>query len=269
MIGTHPRVSVLMGIYNCSHTLEEAVDSIRNQTFTDWELILCDDGSTDDTLAKAEALAKNDSRIRIIRNSKNLGLARTLDHCASVAFGEYFARMDGDDRCSPDRFAKLVRALDTHPEIAVVSSWMCSFDERGPWGIVRTKEYPVPRDFLNGSPIIHAPCMMRRTPFEAVGGYGSEAWLIRAEDYYLWFKFYANGYRALNLQEVLYSMRDDRMAQGRRTLRSRINETIVRWKGFKMLGLPWLQRLWAVRPLLVWATPSLFYRWLHHRRQAS
>jgi glycosyltransferase EpsE len=111
--------------------------------------------------------------------------------------------------------------------------------------------------------------MMRRTAFEAVGGYGAERWLIRAEDYHLWFKFYAKGYQALNLQEPLYSMRDDRNAQARRTLQSRINEAIVRWRGFKMLGLPWLHRLWAIRPLIIWATPSFLYNWLRRRRQAS
>jgi len=258
-----------MGIYNCSPTLEEAIDSIRKQTFTDWELVLCDDGSTDGTLAKAKALANNEARIRVIQNSQNLGLAKTLDHCASVARGEYFARMDGDDRCSPERFAKLVGALDTHPEVAVVSSWMSSFDEDGIWGLVRTKEHPEPRDFVRGSPICHAPCMMRRDAFEAVGGYGGERWLIRAEDYHLWFKFYAKGYRALNLQEPLYSMRDDRNAQARRTLQSRINEAIVRWRGFKMLGLSWLYRLWAIRPLIIWVTPSFLYNWLRRRRQAS
>lgn len=264
-----PRVSTLMGVYNCSATLREAVEAIQAQTYADWELIICDDGSADDTLQVAESLAQADPRIRIIRNNRNLGLARTLDHCASVARGEFLARMDGDDTCSRDRFAKLVAALDAHPEIAVVSSWMSSFDEAGTWGMVRTKEHPEALDFLGGSPICHAPCMMRRSAFEAVGGYGAEPWLIRAEDYYLWFRLYAAGHRALNLQEPLYAMRDDRYAQGRRTLRSRINETIVRWRGFKMLGLSWPLRVYAIRPLLVWATPSFIYRWLRRRRQAS
>ena len=263
-----PRVSVLMGIYNCSHTLEEAVDSIRNQTFTDWEFILCDDGSTDDTLAKAEALAKTDSRLRVIRNSKNLGLARTLDYCASVAFGEYFARMDGDDRCSPHRFVKLVEALDAHPEAALVSSWMTSFDNKGTWGLVQTKEWPDKADFIAGTPFCHAPCMMRKSAFVDVGGYGSESWLIRAEDYHLWFKFYAKGYRGLNLQEPLYMMRDDRAARQRRTLKSRFNESVVRWKGFGLLAYPLWKRMWALKPLLTWLLPNFIYNIIRRKRLA-
>lgn len=229
-------------------------------------MILCDDGSTDGTLALADALAKSDERIRIIRNPRNLGLAQSLDRCASAARGEYFARMDGDDTCSPERFAKLVAALDAAPKIAVVSSWMTNFDERGEWGLVRTKEHPLAEDFLQGTPFCHAPCMMRSQAYRAAGGYGSEPWLIRAEDYYLWFKFYALGYRGLNLQEPLYAMRDDRSAKRRRTLRSRINETKVRWKGFGLLGFPLWKRFWAVRPLLVWLVPGFFYEWIRRRR---
>lgn len=264
---TAPRVSVLMGIYNCTDTLRDAVDSICRQTYDDWELILCDDGSTDETLALAEALAKQDPRIRVMHNNRNLGLAQTLDRCASIARGEYFARMDGDDVSLPQRLAKLVAALDSHPEVAVVSSWMTSFDENGDWGEVRSKPAPVPNDFLSGSPFCHAPCMMRRTAFEIVGGYGNDPRIIRAEDYNLWFKFYAAGFRGINLQESLYRVRDDQNALSRRTLRARLNETIVRWRGFKMLGLPFFKRLWAIRPLLVWAVPAPLYRLLRRRRQ--
>lgn len=255
-----------MGIYNCAPTLAEAVESICGQTYSDWELILCDDGSTDETLAIASELAKKDSRIRVIRNSRNLGLAQTLDRCASVAKGEYFGRMDGDDVSLPSRLAKLVDALDANPSAAVVSSWMISFDEHGDWGEVRTKPNPTKEDFVAGTPFCHAPCMMRREAFEKVGGYGDDPWIIRAEDYNLWFKFYAVGLRGINLQEPLYRVRDDQSAMTRRTLRARLNETVVRWRGFKSLGLPWLTRLKAIRPLLVWAIPSPIYRWLRRRR---
>ena len=262
-----PTVSILMGIYNCAPTLSEAIESIQAQTFSDWEFIICDDGSQDSSLALAENYAQRDSRIKIIKNPQNLGLARTLDHCAAVARGKYFARMDGDDRCEPTRLAKLFTALEAHPEVAVVSSWMSMFDEHGTWGLIRTQARPTAADFASGSPICHAPCMMRRTAFEAAGGYGSQPWVIRAEDYYLWFRFYAKGFTALNLQEPLYHMRDDRAAKARRTFKSRINETIVCWKGFGLLGYPLWKRIWAIRPLLVWAIPSWLYERLRKRNR--
>ena len=94
-----PVISVIMGIYNCAETLPRAVECIQNQTFSDWELIMCDDGSSDDTYEAALELAKNDSRLVVIRNDKNMSLAPTLNKCLSYARGKYIARMDGDDLC--------------------------------------------------------------------------------------------------------------------------------------------------------------------------
>jgi glycosyltransferase EpsE len=261
-----PRVSILMGVYNCADTLAEAVESIRSQTFDSWELIMCDDGSTDSTAALAKGLADKDHRIRLISNARNLGLARTLDRCASLARADYLGRMDGDDVSEPDRLEKLVRALDAHPEIAVVSSWMSRFDDSGEWGMTRSKPYPAPKDFLKGSPICHAACMMRREAYNAAGGYGSESWIVRAEDYHLWFKMYALGFRAMNLQESLYRMRDDRSAQARRTFCSRLNETRVRWNGFGLLGFPFWKRIWAIRPIVVFIVPTFLYGYLRKCR---
>ena len=106
-----PQISVLMGIYNCADTLEEAVNSIINQTFNDWELIMCDDCSTDNTLEVAQKIAEKDSRIKVIKNEKNLTLAPTLNRCIEVASGKYVARMDGDDICDPTRFEKEIEIL--------------------------------------------------------------------------------------------------------------------------------------------------------------
>ena len=126
-----PTISVVMGIYNCAKTLEVAVDCIINQTYTDWELIMCDDCSTDDTYTVAESLAKKDSRIILLKNEKNLTLAPTLNKCIAHAKGKYIARMDGDDLCALNRFEKEIAVLDSRPEIALVSCNMDLFDENG------------------------------------------------------------------------------------------------------------------------------------------
>ncbi len=263
---TRPRVSVIMGVFNCAPTLVESLDSIARQSYADWEMVLCDDGSSDDTLKVAREWARHDDRAKVLANEQNLGLARTLDRCISEARGEFLARQDGDDISEPERLAKLVAAMDAHPEVAVVSSWMTCFDENGVWGGVRTKPFPGPNDFLSGSPICHAPCMMRRTPVLAVGGYGAQRWALQVEDVFLWFRLYAAGYRAMNIQKALYRVRDDELARERRTLRRRVNHAIVRWKGFRMLGFPWYKRVWAVKPILVWALPGGLYRKLHRQR---
>lgn len=261
-----PRVSVIMGVYNCAPTLVESLESIANQTFTEWEMVLWDDGSRDQTLKVAREWARHHHRARVFANPRNLGLARTLDRCIAEARGELLARQDGDDISEPDRLAKLVAAMDAHPEIAVVSSWMTCFDEKGVWGTVRSRSSPTAADFFSGSPICHAPCMMRREPVRAVGGYSAQPWALRSQDYSLWFRLYAAGYKAMNLQEPLYRMRDDENARKRRNLAARLIEARIRWEGFRMLGYPWHKRLWAVRPILVWALPSGIYRRLHMRR---
>ena len=122
------KISVLMGIYNCSSTMEQAVASVQNQTYTNWELILCDDGSSDNTYEVAQALAAKDSRIVLLRNEKNLGLNATLNRCLAAATGEYIARMDGDDDCVPERFERQLDLLEHHPEFQITSCPMKLFD---------------------------------------------------------------------------------------------------------------------------------------------
>lgn len=123
-----PKISVIMGIYNCESTLDEAIESILNQTFTDWEMIMCDDGSSDGTYIKAKEYEKKyPGRFVVIRNEHNMGLNITLNNCLKLAKGEYIARMDGDDISLPQRFEKEVDILDNHPEFAIVSTPMIFF----------------------------------------------------------------------------------------------------------------------------------------------
>lgn len=259
-----PKISILMGIYNCAKTLPQAINSILRQTVNDWELILCDDGSADDTLAVAQTYAQAHSdRIVLLQNPKNLGLNATLNRCLSVARGEFIARMDGDDICSPERFAEELAVLESEPEIAIVSTDMLFFDESGVWGTVQYPEYPQPSDFLSGTPFCHAPCMVRKVAYDTVGGYSVDKKLLRVEDYHLWLKMYQAGYRGKNIHKPLYSMRDDRNANSRRKFRFRINEAYVRTLVVKNLGLPISSYIFALRPILVGLLPKPVYDKLH------
>ena len=168
-----PKISVIMGIYNCSDTLEEAIESLLNQTYSDYEIIMCDDGSSDETYEKAKEYEhKYPNKIRVLKNEFNLGLNKTLNRCLKEAKGEYIARMDGDDISLPERFQKEVDFLDRHPEFAIVSSPMIYFDENGDWKSGKAIEYPKKKDFIKHSPFFcHAPCMVRKEAYEAVKGY--------------------------------------------------------------------------------------------------
>lgn len=261
-----PRVSVAIGIYNCEETLAAAIESLINQTASDFEIIMCDDGSTDGTLLLARILATKDTRISVYCHQNNMGLNHALNTCLKKARGEFYARMDGDDVCSPDRLAKLVAYLENNPGISIVSSWMKTFDSNGEWGLVRTKPLPAKNDFLVGSPFCHAPCMMRTDVLRELGGYGVEPFVRRCEDLDLWFRMYAAGHKGANIQEPLYSMRDDRNARKRRTFLSRINEAKVRLRGYKMLKLSLLKQFYALRPIIVGLLPAVMYDFLHRWR---
>lgn len=261
------KISILMGIYNCAATLPAAIDCILAQTVTDWVLILCDDGSTDDTYAVArEYQERYPDKILLIQNERNMGLNHTLNRCLAQADSEFIARMDGDDLCSSNRLERELQALEAHPEMAVVSTEMTYFDETGTWGHSHSNPFPENKDFVHGSPFCHAPCLARREAICRVGGYTDDPNYLRVEDFDLWVKLYAAGYRGMNLQEPLYAMRDDRNAYARRKFKYRINEARVICKAVKQLKLPVWNFVWALRPICVGMLPKAIYQWLHKGR---
>ena len=261
------KVTVIMGIYNCADTLGAALDSLLAQTFSDWNLVMCDDGSGDATYQIAEQYrAANPEKMTLIRNERNMGLNHTLNRCLALADGEYIARQDGDDLSAPTRFEKEAALLDARPDIAIVSTAMTFFDENGTWGQSRPTEFPQKTDFIAGTPFCHAPCMVRREAYEAVNGYSEEINYLRVEDYDLWVRMYARGFRGQNLPEPLYAMRDDRSAYSRRRFRYRINEARVHIQAARLLHLPARAYLYALRPIAVGLLPERAYRALHKKR---
>lgn len=265
----NPKISVLMGIYNCASTLRQAVKSIQDQTYTNWELILCDDGSTDDTYLVASALAERDDRIILLKNDRNRGLNATLNRCLSVASGEYIARMDGDDDCHPQRFEKQLAILEQQPEFAIVSTDMVLFDENGEWGRVTIPEYPTPEQVVTGTPIHHAPVMLRKTALDAVGGYTEHVRMLRVEDVNLWIKLYAAGYRCHNIQEPLYRMRNDQNALNRRKYIYRVNSTYVRLLGCRALKLKPICYVKAFIPMINGLIPAKMRKAIRRYQQGQ
>lgn len=258
------RISVLMGIYNCGSTLVEALESLYAQTYQDFKIILCEDGSSDDTYQVAQDYASSHDNILLLRNERNMGLNYTLNRCLEHADTEYIARMDGDDISLPKRFETEVNFLDTHPKYAVVSGPMIYFDENGDFRTGTGKGEVKKEDFIMGSPVCHAPCMARTAAFKAVGGYSVDDRLLRVEDYHLWFKLFAAGYKLYMLNDVIYKMRDDRDAFKRRTFSSRLNEAYVKHVGYKMIGLPWYTQVFALKPILLSIIPGFMYKKLHN-----
>ena len=130
-----PLVSIIMGAYNCENTIYDCMESILKQTYENWEFIICDDCSSDHTLEILKKYEKNDKRIHILHNEKNMRLAASLNRCLEVAHGKYVARMDADDISMPDRLEKQVEFLESHSEYDVTGCNRMVFDENGDKGI--------------------------------------------------------------------------------------------------------------------------------------
>lgn len=256
-----------MGIYNCASTLQEALDSLYTQTFQDFEIVLCDDGSKDNTYEIALENQKQHPNIVLLRNECNMGLNKTLNNCLAVAKGAYIARMDGDDISLPTRFEKEVGFLDTHSEYAIVSTPMIYFDEQGEFRRGVGGYEPQSEDFINGRTFCHAPCMVRREAYLAVDGYTVSKYLLRMEDQHLWLKMYQKGFRGYNIEEHLYMMRDDRNATARRGYVTRRNEALHRLRICQTFSLPWYRYLESVVvPTIKWLLPLSIYSYVHKNR---
>lgn len=253
-----PKVSVLMGVYNCEKTVSEAIDSIIGQTFADWELIICDDGSTDKTYEIIKLYEKQDKRIKILQNNVNQGLSYSLNRCLKESDSEYCARMDGDDISDTIRLKKLVSFLDSNDKFGFVSSKMKRFDEEGFYegDSYSLKPEPDTNDLVAGSPYCHAPVMIRREAYEKVGGYRDIPMTRGVEDYDLWFRLHSKGIYGYNLADELYFMFDGRDANRRRTFKRRLNEAYVRLHGYNLLHVSFIKRFFFLKPIILGLIPN-------------
>lgn len=252
-----------MGIYNCENTLDEAIQSLLDQTNQQWKLIMCDDGSKDNTYKKAKGYAEQYENIILIQNDKNMGLNYTLNHCLEYVDTEYVARMDADDISLPTRLEKEINFLDDHHEYAIVSTPMIYFDEHGDFRVGKGNGEVIKSDFIKGTPFCHAPCMVRSEAYRKVKGYTVAEKLLRVEDYHLWYKMYLYGYRGYNLKEPLYKMRDDRDAKNRRKYKYRINEAYVKYLIVRDFNLSKINYIRVLKPLIVGLLPTFLYDFLH------
>lgn len=267
----NPKISVIMGVFNGEERLKEAIYSIIEQTYENWEFIICDDCSTDGSYKKLLEIAEKDKRIIIIRNEKNLGLASTLNKCIEIAKGEYIARMDDDDYSYLDRFEKQVDFLDNNIEYDFVSSSLDIYNGK----IITHKQNaisnkPKKEDFLWGSCFAHAATMFRKKSIDYVNGYRVSKETRRAEDYDLFMRMYSKGMKGYNFSESLYRYYVDQYSiSKKRKYIYRIDELIVRYKGFKSLRLFPKAIPYIFKPLLVGLIPNKFIIYIHKKIDMS
>jgi glycosyltransferase involved in cell wall biosynthesis len=204
-----------MPVYNAEKYIAEAVESILGQTYRNFEFIITDDGSTDNSLAILKRYAAEDARIQI-SSKPNAGYLIRLNEMLDLARGEFIARMDADDVAMPKRFVTQLEFLDAHPEVVAVGSRILAIDGEGDpimeFCTAQTHE-EIDRAHLElrGGHINHPAAMIRTSVIRAVGGYRAELW--PAEDVDLWLRLAEVG-RLANLPERLLKYRQHLQSTG-------------------------------------------------------
>lgn len=201
----NPKVSVIMSVYNGEKYLREAIDSILNQTFTDFEFIIINDGSTDKTKDILESYF--DPRLRII-HQENVGLTESLNRGIGIARGKYIARQDADDISLPRRLELQLTYLERHPQVALLGTWARTIDKDG--NAIKEMRYPTNPNFLRwrmlfNNNLIHSSVMFNAEKIRQLGGYNID--LARAQDYDLWLRIMMR-HEIAQLSEVLLQWRD-------------------------------------------------------------
>lgn len=249
------KISIIMGIYNGSKFVRDSIDSIIKQTYENWEFIICDDCSSDNTIKIIEEYAQKDNRIKIIKNKKNLGLAATLNKCLEYCTGEYIARQDDDDISLPIRLQKQINFFNENKQYDLVGSRAYLIDtDNNVWGSsVVPVELPTAKNLLNGPCFIHPTVMIKKSVLKELNGYDAKA--LRVEDYDLWFRFFSKNYKAYNMQEELIQYRLDTHSYSKRKYKYRVNEFKVKMNGYKINKIPYRYRVYAIKPLIVGLIP--------------
>ena len=210
---TQQQVSILMPLRNEERYLQATLDSLYRQTFTNWELIAVDDGSSDQTTAILAEAVRKDSRVQAIRREGG-GLVAALNAGLGACRAPLLARLDGDDICHPRRLELQVNYLDSHPDTGLVACNFRHFPRTGlkqgmidyeTWQNGLSDHSLVIRDLFVESPLVHPSIMTRRTIMSEMGGYQDNGW---PEDYDLWLRMAAAGVQFARLPQTLLFWRD-------------------------------------------------------------
>jgi glycosyltransferase involved in cell wall biosynthesis len=223
-VASAPKVSVIVPCYNLGEFVTEAVDSVLAQTLQDFEIIVVNDGSTD--AATNEVLSQLQRPHTRVLTTENRGLPAARNHAAEHAQGQYICALDADDKLHPEFLEKTIAVLDREPDVAFVSTWVQCFGfEDWVW---RQDRCDFPK--LLAECVVLTASPVRRSAFEAVGGYEAEAFLYGSEDWDLWIRLVGGGYRGVVLPEVLfyYRQREESMRRvaERGDVRLRVRNTL-------------------------------------------
>ena len=264
-----PCISVIMGVRYVGRDitlLRRSVESVRDQTYSDFEFLICDDGSTEEAKRYLEQVADSDSRVRLVRRDGCLDLARKLNLCLGYSQGRFIARMDDDDRSYPDRLEKEMNFLLSHPDAAFVGCNVNLIQSGRKIGERHLPEFPTIEDFFFAQPYVHPTLVFRREPLLAVGGYSEEKDCVRCEDYDLLLRLYEIGSFGINLQEALLDYTVPKDLKGKRRMSHCLNEMKTRYRRFRALGKLPKALPYVIKPVVVGILPAGILAYMKKKR---
>jgi len=252
-----PQVSVIMTSYNAEKTISEAIDSILSQTFTDFEFIIVDDGSSDCTTEIIQNY--RDERIHLVKQGRR-GRVPSLNHAVRLTQGQYIANLDADDIALPERLDRQVAYLENHPEVGLLGAWGIEMNEYS--GQEKEILLPVTNEEIRTAlafycPFIHSSATIRQYVFENVGLYNEK--LTHSEDMDLWVRI-ATNHAIFNLPEFLVKKRIHPL-QSFKIVKEEArfrNEAYICWKAARCLSLPLSVKLSALSFYLYSRIPFQF-----------
>lgn len=251
------KISVLMSVKNGADDLHKSIPSILNQTFRDFEFIICDDGSTDDTLVVLQSYQAQDDRIVIIRNERSMGLAYSLNRCIEISKSNILARQDADDISELNRFEQQYPFVCEHPEYAIVGTCWYNVFFGGRRVRNSIKELPSALDQVKGGLYLHPSWMMRKDQLSKVGYYTVNEHTMRSQDYHLIMKVLGAGMKLYNMQEYLYNYTmDERMMNRTRNWKQVMNLIWIRWDAYRRNKLPLWCYIYILKPVIVQLIPK-------------
>lgn len=227
-----PAVSIVMPTHNRADYIGVAVDSVLGQTYTDWELVIVDDGSTDDTRAVVAQYLARDPRIRYVRQEENRGIALSRNHGVAVSRGRYIAMLDSDDAwASPEKLALQVAALDADPQLGLVGTWRVFINEQGARTGARlshpTDDAGIRVTQIHINAFAQSSVVFRKDAFERTGGYDPH--FVVADDHDLWLRMgRTHRFATLPRYDLLYRKHPGNITQTRRVTAARESLEVLR-----------------------------------------
>lgn len=251
-----PVVSILLSAHNEQDHIDEAINSLLLQTYKDFELLITDDGSTDKTLLKIEALAKTDGRISIIKNDSSKGLANCLNEMIKLSKGRYLARMDGDDIARKDRLQKQVEFLNRHNDVGIVGSFCREIDTAGNPISVWTRpttDRDIRKALFKYNPFIHSSVLIRKEVFEDIGLYNPTC--RYAQDIELWLRIGSKFNYAI-IPDPLIDLRVDWNKLNKKNRLARKIKLKIMYDFFRTSYYPSWYKLYLIHHLVLYLLPT-------------